>query len=161
MDVIEDKLRKLENRSLRVNAEKGEVDRNIGELKSIKSIVRGLENTERRTKEGDERYKEYREGKLSYNDCFASYYDPGKYDTAYYFVSRISGEDIIANKEFEPKLYSSCPKCKKESPVIMSYEQTEDSPEGDTWEIEAFIICCEKIHKIKHSASSSRFLTIE
>lgn len=34
-----------------------------------------------------------------------------------------------------------CPSCRKESVIIGCYEQTEDGPDGDTWEIHLYALC--------------------
>ena len=95
--------------------------------------------------------------------------DPGKYDTAYYFVKKIIPaknnipggihvKDI--ERTTEPSLYQKCHECTSgnEFPVIMSYEQTEDSPDGDTWEKDAFVVCPEHgLYRIAHSAKGERF----
>lgn len=81
--------------------------------------------------------------------------DPGKDDTAFYFVAKITPEDIMRSDS--PLLYNPCPSCKRNQPVLMTYEQTVDSPEGDTWEKEAFIFCKDGIHKLAHFVRSYRF----
>lgn len=67
--------------------------------------------------------------------------DPGKYGPAFYFVQEIRASDV--RKADEPTVYHPCSTCGREQPVLMSYEQTYDSPEGDTWEKKAFIICAD------------------
>ena len=81
--------------------------------------------------------------------------DPGKSERAYYFVKEIKENNITPSDE--PSLNQDCPNCKKKQPILMWYGQTEDSPEGDTWVKEAFIICCEKVHAIKSFARDYRF----
>lgn len=147
-----DRLLKEREESLSQVQSKAEV------LKEIKEVIEGLKKTAERYKEdGEERKKE--KNPLGYHQS----YDPGKYDTAYYFVSEITEKEIVAHKKLEPKLYGKCPDCKDKLPVLMWYTQTYDSPDGDTWEKEAFMICmpCEKIHSIKHLASSYRFLSFD
>ena len=73
--------------------------------------------------------------------------DRGKSRPAFYFVKEIKPEkdnpEITFNivSSSEPSLYRSCPECGEEKPVLMRYEQTYDSPEGDAWEKEAFTLC--------------------
>ena len=83
--------------------------------------------------------------------------DPGKYGIAFYFVEEIKSEEII--RADAPSLHKPCPTCKTEYPVIMSYEQTYDSPEEDEWEKKAFIICgnCKQVHGIAHFCRDHRF----
>lgn len=50
-----------------------------------------------------------------------------------------------------------CSQCGKEQPLIESYHQTHDSPEGDTWERKRLVICCGDIQIIKHKTSNTRF----
>jgi len=134
---------------------KDSLEKRAETLKEIRDAISGLENTERRHRE-DEKNKNKKNQKY----C-STYFDPGKYDTAYYFVAKITEKDVIASHDFEPKLYGNCPECNSKIPVIMWYAQTYDSPEGDTWEKDAFMICCDKIHKVKHVASSYRFLSFD
>jgi len=78
--------------------------------------------------------------------------DPGKYRTAYYFVKEINDDNIAFSDK--PNLHRPCPECGVERPVLMAYAQTYDSPDGDTWEKEAFLICEDRIHKIGSVNSS-------
>lgn len=84
--------------------------------------------------------------------------DPGKYRTAYFFVESMGDEDIDYSANFEPSLMYKCPKCSTEVPILMSYRQTRDSDEGDTWTKKAFIICCDKIVELKKINNEYRFL---
>ncbi len=82
--------------------------------------------------------------------------DPGKHDPAFYFVAEIKCSDI--KEAGEPSLYQPCPQCKADQPVLMLYLQTEDTPDGDTWEKDAFILCAEDgIYKLAHFESDHRF----
>ncbi len=82
--------------------------------------------------------------------------DPGKYGPAFYFVAEITQGDII--RTGEPSLYKPCPECKTDQPVLMYYEQTEDSPWGDTWEKKAFIMCRKDgVHTLAYLSNSYRF----
>ncbi|MEK6854976.1 MAG: hypothetical protein AABX73_02025 [Nanoarchaeota archaeon] len=65
--------------------------------------------------------------------------DPGKHGPAYFFVSAIGKRDISHSEN--PSLQEPCPSCNTQYPVIMSYDQTCDSPDGDTWTKEAFLMC--------------------
>jgi hypothetical protein len=83
--------------------------------------------------------------------------DPGKYGPAFYFVAEIIPDYI--REANEPSLYKPCPLCKTDLPVLMRYEQTYDSPDGDIWVKEAFIMCKEDgIHRIEHISRDYRFL---
>lgn len=52
-----------------------------------------------------------------------------------------------------------CPQCKLQEPNIEHYVQTDDSPEGDQWVKEYFILCidCKATFVRKFQASSNRF----
>ncbi len=130
----------------------------IGVLDRIKEVVGGLERTAEKHREDDE----IRSGKREKPGYYRGY-DPGKYDTAYYFVSKITEDDIIAKKEFSPELYGNCPNCGINLPVLMLYTQTFDSPEGDYWQKEAIVLClgCEGIHTVKTVGSEYRFLRFD
>jgi hypothetical protein len=65
--------------------------------------------------------------------------DPGKSYVACHFAKQITDDDITKSKKYA--LFGICPDCKKNHPVLMSYEQVYDSPEGDKWQKKAFIIC--------------------
>lgn len=69
--------------------------------------------------------------------------DPGKYGPAYYFVLEIvgKGESRDIRGSGVPSLHKECPMCKKTLPVVMMYEQTYDSPDGDRWTKVAFTMC--------------------
>lgn len=83
--------------------------------------------------------------------------DPGKYGSAFYFVSVIDETSIYSAEQ--PVLYQKCTNCDSEQPVLMEYEQTYDSPDGDRWEKCAFILCadCKHEQKIATRASNGRF----
>ncbi len=81
--------------------------------------------------------------------------DPGKYCPAFYFVAEINEDNIV--RSATPALYKSCPSCGKGQIVLMWYEQTYDSPEGDTWEKEAFIICDNQVHTLARFTADYRF----
>ncbi|MEK6904669.1 MAG: hypothetical protein AABW87_03690 [Nanoarchaeota archaeon] len=107
----------------------------LEDLLRIKSIIEGLKTTPRQD-------------------------DPGKCGTAYYFVKTITDNNI--ERAENPSLYRPCSICQTQQPVIMGYEQTFDSPDGDTWEKWAFIMCMskkcsERIEKVAHFERSYRF----
>jgi hypothetical protein len=55
-------------------------------------------------------------------------------------------------------LHAPCPACSAQQPVIMTYEQTHDGPDGDTWTKERFVLCCQGLTPIgKPETCSSRF----
>lgn len=112
-------------------------------LEQIKDAIEGLERT-----------KEH----MGKKDYLGRTYDPGKYDIAYFYVARIEEKDIIPRRDFNPGLTELCPECKKQNPVMMSYAQTYDSPDGDTWQKQAFLICCNKVQVLKRVATGGRFL---
>lgn len=82
--------------------------------------------------------------------------DPGKYGKAWYFVGVITTNDMVSSDQ--PTLYHACDGCGKKQPVIMTYEQTFDSPEGDTWTKDAFTICCTGRNNIARVERDYRFL---
>jgi len=102
--------------------------------KQIKEIIEGLKKTEE-------------------NHRKEAYY-PGKYDTAYYFVEKIEQGNYIRSRDFKPGLMAECPQCKSHVPVLMSYKQTYDSPEGDEWTRTVFTICCNNINIVDKRVSS-------
>jgi len=53
----------------------------------------------------------------------------------------------------------TCSKCYHMQPVVKHYVQTVDSPEGDSWLTEYFVLCleCNLITEIEHFVSSGRF----
>src|SRR3989338_10309064 len=107
---LEKVLKKLEKRSENLE---GNIENVKGDMEILDSIGKVLEGLER---------------KKFYHDY------PGKYETAYYFVKsmpEVGFNDIERARPNKPTLYEPCPSCKKEMPVIMSYEQTYDSPGGD------------------------------
>lgn len=150
------KYRGIEEKIKETEVQLSEKEKENKQLKEIGGVVNGLIATEKKYFE-EEEYRTDKKEKPNWHRG----YDPGKCDTAYYFVSSITEKEIIASMEFSPKLYGNCPECKDKQSVIMSYSQTEDSPDGDCWEKEAFIICCNKIHSIKKVSSSYRFLSRE
>ena len=82
--------------------------------------------------------------------------DPGKSRAAYYFAREIVENNVYTSKE--PSLEIKCVVCGEEKPVIVVYEQTEDSPDGDLWEKTAFTLC-EKdgAYDVKNFSRSGRF----
>ena len=136
--------------------------RELIKLKKEKEVFTELERKEENFNkiiesiEGLERTK--RETNRKKRDSLDKYYDPGKYDTAFYYVKSIEENNIKRTENFNPGISEKCPDCGKEALALMSYSQTYDSPEGDTWEKEAFIIHCDKIHYLKKIARSNRFL---
>ena len=56
-------------------------------------------------------------------------------------------------------LTAECPVCHLALPVIEHYAQTRDSPQGDNWLKERFLLClnCDKWHKLKSENSQYRF----
>lgn len=110
-------------------------------LEQIKEAINGLDRTKTQMEEKRKRS-----------------YDPGKYDTAYFYVKEISGEDIQPDSDFAPSLHEPCPKCGGHVPVIMSYNQTYDSPEGDKWQKQALLICCNNLNVLKTLTRDYRFL---
>ena len=81
--------------------------------------------------------------------------DPGKHETAWYFVAAISDEDIVRSNK--PKMYKTCDECGTNQPALMTYSQTYDSYDGDTWAKEAFIICCAGKKNIAQVCRDHRF----
>ncbi len=147
----------LENSNLKLkNAEQSMVKLErlkeyLEELTRIKETIGGLKKTEHNVRESLKSW----DLKKKQNDC--DYYDPGKYDVAYFYVESMNDEEIIPNLNFKPSLMTKCAECKSETPVLMSYTQTDDSPDGDEWQAVAFYICC-KLKEIKTITSSARFL---
>ncbi len=71
-----------------------------------------------------------------------------------HYYSRVPlGIPVVSLKEVS---HENCPKCKKKVPLIRYYEQTEDSPDGDTWERVSFVICCGEARIIEKKVSDSR-----
>lgn len=94
--------------------------------------------------------------------------DPGKNRRAFYFVSELTDNSIIGSRSNEPSLYKSCPRCGKNQPVLMWYAQTFDSPDGDNWASEAFVICegglysCKgRVYTLARFDSPDRFLYLK
>jgi hypothetical protein len=111
--------------------------------KEIQNLQTKLEanRAERRTLEDtlaiEEKVKELLEG-LRTGSTQA---DPGKYGVACYFAKKVTSDEIIKNESAKPALYMKCLACNEKHPLLMSYEQIFDSPEGDNWQKKAFIIC--------------------
>jgi len=82
--------------------------------------------------------------------------DPGKDDTAYYYVKDMLPEDDIVPYGI-PYCYHPCPACKEGVPILMSYEQIYDSPELDIWAKKAFIIHCDRITELASVTKPHRF----
>jgi hypothetical protein len=145
-------LEKVHLKERELHTEVETVEKRVCELSEIVRAVEGLDETRKRLEE-DKSKRPY------------ANYDPGKYGPAYFFVKRIiNGEgrsEIVASKNFEPVVFKNCPSCGEKTPLLMSYEQTEDTVDGDLWEAHAFIICCEKIHTIARTGSEYRFLHAE
>lgn len=135
---------KINDYLARYNNLKGKSENDKTELKTLEKIIFAMQGLKKMQKQYQDRA-----------------YDPGKYDTAYFYAAFASENDIAASKKFKPRIYDKCPECSKKNPVMIKYEQTEDSPEGDTWEADAFAICCDKIRTIKHIGGDSRFLHFE
>jgi hypothetical protein len=96
---------------------------------------------ERRTLEDTLTIKEEVEELLEGLRTGAIQTDPGKSYVACYFAKQVTSTDIVKNESAKPVLYKQCPSCKDIHPVLMSYEQTFDSPDGDNWQKKAFTIC--------------------
>ncbi len=80
--------------------------------------------------------------------------DPGKYETAYYFVKEITPTNIL--QADVPTLYHICPNCNTQQPVIMSYEQKGDVMGGD-WVKNAFILCQDETTILDTKTNINRF----
>ena len=105
-------------------------------LSDIAVAIMGLKETKRRMKKRD--------------------YDPGKYDTAYFYCWSIKEDDIEHSNR--PKLYEECPECGEKNPVLMSY-RIYDSSDIDSWTKEAFSVCiCGNYNEIKKVTKTERFL---
>ena len=107
-------------------------------LINIKEAIGGLERTKKEKSDPNE------------------YFDLGKDDTAYFYCSSI-GEDDIGHSE-KPDLEEACPDCGVKVPVLMSYEQTYNSPQLDMWAKTAFTVCvCGNYNEIKNILKKHRF----
>ncbi|MFH0831703.1 MAG: hypothetical protein V1886_02445 [archaeon] len=151
---------KIKDYLARYNNLKSKSENDKTEIKTLEKIIfamQGLKKTKERCLESEE----IRSGKKKMPYDSWRDYDPGKCDTAYFYAKIVTENEIVASEKFKPHAYEKCPDCNKRNPIIVKYEQTEDSPEGDTWEAEAFAICCDKIRTIKHIGGDSRFLHIE
>ncbi len=113
-DPIKGEIHDLESKLEKNRAECDGFEKELKEKKEIEVLLRGLRTAKTQR-------------------------DPGKYSVACYFVQRIFEDDIV--KSEKPALVKECVACKDKHPVLMSYQQTYDSPEGDTWEKNAFMIC--------------------
>lgn len=96
--------------------------------------------------------------------------DPGKYSMLAYFVAKGGGEalipELVAGKEV-PGRYkvvplaevstSACPACGTQQPLVVTYEQTRDSPSGDTWQKMWLVICCGGVRVLDSKTSPDRF----
>lgn len=51
----------------------------------------------------------------------------------------------------------SCPNCGTERPLIQSYHQTYDSPDGDEWQKQQLVLCCDAVQVIDTQTSEYRF----
>jgi len=71
---------------------------------------------------------------------------PGEYHKSFYFVQKIKTNLLSGKPEYifesdEPSMYAPCSECGQQYPLVMSHEQTFDSPDEDIWEQRAFVIC--------------------
>lgn len=137
-------LRKYQSLKSELNKREDKLDalkKKFKELETILKVILGLKKTKANHGQKD--------------------YDPGKYDTAYYYVQYVNNNEVVAARNFKPHQYLACTLCKKDAPLLMSYEQTYDSLECDVWEADAFIICCDKLQEFQHFSDSNRFLRIQ
>ena len=104
---------KLEKESSKLTTKMDEIATKLTEYQEVMDVVEGLKKTPKMN-------------------------DPGKYGKAYYFVKRLDKDD--AERSSSPGLQERCKATGKLVPLVMSYEQTYDSPEGDTWEKRIFYI---------------------
>lgn len=58
---------------------------------------------------------------------------------------------------FADVLKVACPICGELQPVVEFYAQTEDGPDGDTWEKWDFVLHCGRAQEIWHKVSVGRF----
>ena len=92
--------------------------------------------------------------------------DPGKYGVAYFltdaFGDGIITREIVPQEHWEnesthgrmhdiPPWCEECPCCHEQLPVIMTYDQTEDSPSGDEWTKTWNVYCpkCSRITEVR------------
>ena len=137
---IERKIKETEKEEKACREKQFDLEMKLNSLSRIEEIVKGFEKTRTRYKEDGARY-------LS---------------SLYFFVHKITKEDIIANKEFSPSLYANCPKCNESRPVLMEYKETTHYQEYepyDAWEKKAFTICCDQVNQIKYTSRDHKFLT--
>ena len=129
------------------------------ELKGIKSVQDRAKSLERRARVL-EQIREAIDGlkKTKTQMKKEKNYDPGKYDTAYFYAKSMDDKDIRPSLDFVPALHKPCPKCNRHVPVVMSYTQTYDSAEGDEWQKQALLICCNNLTVLKTFSSDYRFL---
>lgn len=131
-------------------------------LKNVKREEESLSEQLERLGESKENLCNIREALVGLNETRRKKakdrkYDPGRNDTAYFYCRSIGEEDIKHSNI--PKLYEKCSECGERSPVLMSYEQIEDSSERDSWTKIAFSVCiCGNYHKIKEVTKTERFL---
>lgn len=52
---------------------------------------------------------------------------------------------------------AACPECGTEQPLIESYCQTFDSPDGDEWQKQRLVLCCGKVQVISTETRGMRF----
>ncbi len=110
---LESHIKSLENQKLIAEENYKKIEDRLASRKKIMDILNGLKTTPQQT-------------------------DPGAYAPAYYFVKEITKDNIIDSAH--PCLAMKCPQCKKTELVLMKYEQTVDSPDGDVWQKQAFVI---------------------
>jgi len=96
-------------------------------------------------------------GELKSNNSARGHEKPEKCKPNYYFVSKITDDDIMRSDE--PSFQRSCPKCEISLYVLMSYERVFDYGRAQIWEKEAFIICpgCCEIHKLQSFSAAYEF----
>ena len=128
---LDEQISVLDNELSSEKAKIGELEKNLSGKRFVQKILNGLKST-------------------------PSQNDPGKYMPAYYFVKRITPNNV--ERSDEPSSYKECLKCKEERVVVMSYEQTEDSPMGDTWTKQVFTLCLEDgAYNVKEFSMGGRF----
>ena len=125
------------------------LDKRIDSLKKIVTAIKGLEETKKGMMEN------VSTGRYSY--------DPGKYGPAYFYVKSIEDAEDSEKRDiihsFKPCLSAKCSSCNSKVPVLMSYEQTYDSPDGDMWEKIAFTVCsCGTYNELSRVCQTHRFL---
>jgi hypothetical protein len=117
-----------------------DLKKDIEECEKIQESIVGLKKTKERMKHP------------SFPD-----YDLGKSHIEYFYCKNIDKDDI--GHSDRPKLKKDCPGCDSQAPVLMSYEQSYDSPDGDKWTKTAFTVCeCGKYNELKSTSRNHRFL---